>query len=172
MSQKREPQGMVFDVRNPRTGTRWLRLDDGFTLLESMMAVALMGILLAIAVPSYARYMARVETSTAVADITKIHMAIDRYVSDKGKPPPNLATIGKDGMLDPWGNAYVYLSFEGLHGVGQMRKDKNLVPINSEYDLYSMGPDGQSVGPLTARASRDDIVMANDGQYIGLASDY
>jgi general secretion pathway protein G len=53
-----------------------------------------------------------------------------------------------------------------------MRKDKNLVPINSEYDLYSVGPDGRSVGPLTAKHSRDDIVMANDGRFIGVASDY
>jgi general secretion pathway protein G len=53
-----------------------------------------------------------------------------------------------------------------------MRKDKNLVPINSEYDLYSVGPDGDSVPPLTAQPSRDDIVMANDGKFIGLASDY
>jgi general secretion pathway protein G len=53
-----------------------------------------------------------------------------------------------------------------------MRKDKNLVPINTQYDLYSMGADGQSVPPLTAKASRDDVVMANDGTYIGLASNY
>ena len=66
-------------------------------------------------------------------------MAIDRYIMEKGDPPPDLAAIGKDGMLDPWDDPYVYLSFEGLHGLGQMRKDKNLVPINSEYDLYSIG---------------------------------
>ena len=30
---------------------------------------------------------------------------------------------------------------------GKFRKDKNIVPINSDYDLYSMGPDGASGGP-------------------------
>jgi general secretion pathway protein G len=35
-----------------------------------------------------------------------------------------------------------------------------------------MGRDGASQPPLTASASRDDIVRANDGQYIGLASGY
>ncbi len=35
-----------------------------------------------------------------------------------------------------------------------------------------MGPDGKSVAPLTAKASRDDIVRANDGKFIGEASDY
>jgi general secretion pathway protein G len=163
---------MVFDVGNPRRGSRRIRSGDGFSLLELMMAVVVMGIVATIAIPTYSRYLTRMKTSTAIADITRIHMAIERYSSDKGKPPPNLATINLDGMIDPWGNGYVYLSFEGLHGVGQMRKDKNLVPINSAYDLYSMGPDGRSVGPLTARASRDDIVMANDGKFIGVAEDY
>lgn len=37
---------------------------------------------------------------------------------------------------------------------------------------YSMGPDGRSVAPLTAKASRDDIVRANTGRCIGLAADY
>jgi general secretion pathway protein G len=35
-----------------------------------------------------------------------------------------------------------------------------------------MGKDGASVSPLTARASRDDIVRANNGAFVGLASDY
>ena len=53
-----------------------------------------------------------------------------------------------------------------------MRKDRNLVPINTDYDLYSKGPDGASSPPLTARAGQDDIVRANDGAYIGVAADY
>ena len=55
---------------------------------------------------------------------------------------------------------------------GKRRKDKNLVPINSDYDLYSKGPDGASVPALTAAKSRDDIVRANDGAYVGIASGY
>jgi general secretion pathway protein G len=53
-----------------------------------------------------------------------------------------------------------------------MRKDRFLVPINTFFDLYSMGKDGQSVSPLTAQASRDDVIWANDGAFIGRASDY
>ena len=56
--------------------------------------------------------------------------------------------------------------------MGQARKDHFLVPLNSDYDLYSKGPDGKSSPPLTAEASRDDIIRANDGAYFGLASDY
>ena len=35
-----------------------------------------------------------------------------------------------------------------------------------------MGPDGQSVKPLTGLRSRDDIIRANDGAFIGKASTY
>jgi general secretion pathway protein G len=64
------------------------------------------------------------------------------------------------------------LNFATVHGTGQMRKDRFLVPINSTYDLYSKGKDGRSVMGLTANDSRDDIIRANDGAFIGLASDY
>lgn len=60
----------------------------------------------------------------------------------------------------------------GAGANGQARKDRNLVPINSDFDLYSMGRDGQSAPPLTAKVSRDDIVRANNGGFVGLASDY
>jgi len=46
------------------------------------------------------------------------------------------------------------------------------VPLNSTYDLYSKGKDGASASPLTAKASADDVIRANDGGYIGLASGY
>lgn len=52
------------------------------------------------------------------------------------------------------------------------RKDRFLVPINSDYDLYSMGKDGESVAPLTAAKSRDDIVRAANGTYVGLAENF
>jgi general secretion pathway protein G len=46
------------------------------------------------------------------------------------------------------------------------------VPINTDFDLYSMGPDGRSAPPLTASDSRDDIVRANNGRFVGIAADY
>jgi general secretion pathway protein G len=59
-----------------------------------------------------------------------------------------------------------------MKGNGKARKDKFLVPINSDYDLYSDGQDGQSASPLTAKASQDDIVRAANGRYVGLASQF
>lgn len=147
-------------------------LDSGVTLLELMFALAIVGVLTVVAVPAYRSRIERMHVSTAISDISGIHLAIQRYLAANNEPPPDLGAIGQDGRLDPWGNAYVYLSFTGLKGKGAMRKDKNLVPINSLYDLYSVGPDGESVAPLTARKSRDDIVLANDGGFIGQAADY
>ena len=53
-----------------------------------------------------------------------------------------------------------------------MRKDRFLIPINTSFDLYSMGKDGKSAAPLTAQASQDDVIWANDGSFVGLASQY
>ena len=55
---------------------------------------------------------------------------------------------------------------------GNQRKDHNLVPINSDFDLYSMGKDGASAPPLTAASSQDDIIRANNGEYYGYGKDY
>ena len=64
------------------------------------------------------------------------------------------------------------LSAGSFVGKGKMRKDRFLNPLNSDFDLYSMGPDGQSRSPLVAKASRDDVIRANDGQYFGRAAYY
>ncbi len=55
---------------------------------------------------------------------------------------------------------------------GLMRRDRNLVPLNTRFDLYSQGKDGESRPPLTAKASWDDVLRANDGSFVGLASNY
>ncbi len=46
------------------------------------------------------------------------------------------------------------------------------VPLNTDYDLYSMGPDGNTAAPITAQAGYDDIIRASDGEYIGPASQF
>ena len=88
--------------------------------------------------------------------------------------PLDLDELGRANMKDPWGNPYVFLNFETIQGQGKgkMRKDRFLVPINTDYDLCSMGPDGKTNMPLTAKASRDDIIRANNGTFIGPASEF
>jgi general secretion pathway protein G len=142
------------------------------TLLELFVVMVVAGLLASIAVPTYRRAVLKTKVSIAVSDILRISLQIQRYNTVNNAFPASLADINMDTLVDPWGHPYQYLSFTGLKGKGKMRKDKNLVPINTQFDLYSMGADGQSKPPLTAAPSRDDIVMANDGGYVGLASDY
>ena len=125
------------------------------TLLELMLALALASILATIAVVTYGSAMDRTRISRAVADITEIQLLIVRFTTNQGRLPVSLAEAGAGGRVDPWGNAYRYLSFEGPVNTSLMRKDRNLVPINSDFDLYSAGPDGQTRPPLTATPSRD-----------------
>jgi general secretion pathway protein G len=99
-----------------------------------------------------------------------IELELERYVSVNGNLPATLAEAGL-ARDDPWGNPYRYLRMAGAH-TGQVRKDRSLHPLNTDYDLYSMGPDGRSVSPLTAAHSRDDIVRASNGGFIGSASDF
>jgi len=137
-----------------------------------MVAIGILAVIAAIGLPSYISYKQRAYVAAATMDIMTIATAINRYNTINNAPPPDLATIGLDSLLDPWGRPYVYLSFTGLSGKGQMRKDKNLVPLNTQFDLYSLGADGQSRPPLTVPVSKDDVILANDGNYIGLASNY
>ncbi len=105
---------------------------------------------------------------------TTLEAGISLYEVVHGVFPASLAEISRGAILDPWGNTYQYLNIiAGGPGVrGHARKDRYLVPLNSDYDLYSMGKDGRSVAPLTSRWSRDDIIRANDGDFWGLASDF
>lgn len=146
-----------------------------FTLIELMVTIAIIGVLATIAVPTYSDYIDKAKAVQAVMDIKHIEQLLATYQSSNGKFPPSLNEVGVQSLLDPWGNPYQYLNLSDpdIKGTtGKARKDHNLVPINSDFDLYSMGKDGKSVSPLTAKASRDDIVRANNGRYIGLASKY
>jgi general secretion pathway protein G len=60
----------------------------------------------------------------------------------------------------------------GKKGLGGVRKDHKLNPINSDFDLYSTGRDGQTKTQITNKDSLDDIIRANDGGFVGLARNY
>ena len=144
----------------------------GWTLLELLMVVTIAGTLLTIAATSYASARQKSLIAQAKVDLSLILQSIERHKLSNLNLPDSLAEIGFDDYRDPWGNPYAYLNFSEVKGKGSMRKDRNLVPINSKFDLYSMGPDGASKPPLSANESRDDVIVANDGGFIGLASDY
>jgi general secretion pathway protein G len=139
--------------------------------------VLIVGILSAIAIPNYLRYLEKDKEATAITDINTIAGKLKEIMMENPDAlPPDLATINVGNtlpLIDPWGNPYEYLPLYGFPGnLPQARRDHNLVPINSDFDLYSMGPDGLSAKPLTAMRSRDDIIRANDGAFVGVASTY
>ena len=144
---------------------------SGFTLVELVTVIAILGILSSIAVPAYSTYAEKARITACIAEIRMLEKDIIAYEGANGKLPNNLNNIGLGNILDPWGNPYQYLPVAGTPP-GQLRKDRFLVPLNSDFDLYSMGKDGRTQPPLTAHASHDDILRANDGGYVGLASEY
>jgi general secretion pathway protein G len=143
----------------------------GFTLFELMISIAILGILMALASLSFSAYRERAQVACAIADIHTIQNAIDCFQIDNGQLPLDLAEVHWDSLNDPWGHPYQYTNFETV-SKGKWRKDKFLVPINSTYDLWSMGPDGKTQAELVTPVARDDIIRANDGVFIGRASQY
>ena len=138
------------------------------------MAIIVIALITAIAVPSYQTHVTKARNTRAIADVTMVDVHIERYRSVNFSLPPNLAALGVSIPLDPWGNTYRYLNIQdaGKNVTGQARKDRNLVPINTDYDLYSMGADGKTASPLPSGPARDDIVRARNGGFIGLARDF
>jgi len=149
-------------------------LRSGFTLVELVVVGALIGTLSMIVVPRLFGYAERVRLTQVLTDLREMDVDISQYVMDHNNLPTDLPEIGYGNLRDPWGNPYRYLNiFDGGPGVaGKRRKDHFMVPVNSDYDLYSMGPDGDSKPPFTAKASRDDIVRASNGSWIGPVSEF
>ena len=160
----------------------------GFTLVELLVSLMIVGLLAAIAILNMTTALEKARVTRAIAEIRGMEKELAKYELDNGGLPDTLTEIGWGERLDPWGSLYQYLNFATVAagngsrngngngnagGVpGRARKDKSLVPLNSTYDLYSMGRDGKSQTPLTAQASWDDVVRAGDGAFVGLATDF
>ena len=113
--------------------------------------------------------------TAAIIDIQKMLGPIARFQAEQGRPPNTLAEAGIQNPLDPWGNAYQYTRLQGLSKQDQDAKcrwDKYDKPLNTDFDLYSMGKDGQTHPKLTDKRSYDDIIYAHGGSYVGLVSGY
>lgn len=133
--------------------------------------MAIMVILATLAQLTFSAYRESAQVAHAISELHIIQNDITSFQIDRDRLPVDLAEIRWDLRNDPWGHPYQYTNF-GTVPKGNWRKDKFLVPINSTFDLWSMGPDGKSVAPLTAPVSKDDIIRANDGSFIGKASLY
>lgn len=147
----------------------------GFTLFEILIVVFILGTLLALIIPNVMSMVQRSKINSAKGDIASIGNRINNFLMDNMRLPESLLELEGIRLNDPWGNSYQYLPILGKEKSeisGKWRKDRFLVPLNSDFDLYSMGKDGRSVAPITAKDSYDDIIRANNGDYVGLANKY
>jgi general secretion pathway protein G len=146
---------------------------DGFTLVELLVAVAIVGTLAALAIPAYGKALDSARVGRAIADIRAIGLSIKAYELLEGQLPDSLAQADLADLRDVYGRPYEYLRIAGgKPGKGGLRKDKKFNPINSDFDLYSLGKDGESQSQLDNKDSVDDIVRANDGGFVGLAANF
>ena len=121
-----------------------LRRDSGFTLLELLVVLAIMGMLAAIIAPQVIRYLGTSRTQTAHVQIQNVMAALELYRLDVGRYPTaqeglqalvtapptaqnwNGPYLKKESALkDPWGEAYAY-QIPGQHG---------------EIDVFTLGSD-------------------------------
>ena len=168
----------------------------GFTLVELMLVVAIIGILASTTGSKYLEYVDKARVARAIAELRVMARELDAVTIGGGELPDSLADVGFGGLVDPWGSAFYYLRIEGNlppgfsqlqpalpsvsappsgkggNVVGKARKDRFLAPINSDYDLYSAGPDGLTRPPLQNPDSRDDVIRAADGSFYGIAEGF
>jgi general secretion pathway protein G len=150
------------------------RYADGFGLIDLIVTLVIASLLIALAVPAYNGFVDRAKVAKAIGDIGGLSVEIDRFsTNNEDRFPDTLAELPINIPRDPWGNEYQYLNIRAAApGKGQFRKDGKLNPLNSDFDLFSVGKDGGFAGPLSAKKSRDDIVRANNGAFIGLGENY
>ena len=129
--------------------TRVRRPVAGFTLLELLVVVLIIGLLAGFVAPRYFGQVGKSEVNVAKAQIDALEKALDQYRLDTGHyPTTELGLVAlvqrptnepkwsgpylrKDVPLDPWGRAYVY----------KMPGEKG-----GDFDIVSLGKDGQPGG--------------------------
>ena len=123
------------------------RNKKGFTLVELMLVVIIIGILVAMVMPRLAGRTEQARIAAAKTDIElNIGSALDLFELDNGIYPNNLDALFKESSdapnwrgpylkkrpMDPWGNEYQY-KYPATHG-------------GADYDLYSFGRNGVEGG--------------------------
>jgi general secretion pathway protein G len=79
---------------------RWARrASEGFTLIELIIVISIVGILLGIALPNYKAAIIEAKEAVLKEDLFRFRDTIDQYQADKGKYPASLDALVTDGYL-------------------------------------------------------------------------
>jgi general secretion pathway protein G len=151
---------------------RRLLASGGFSGIELAIVLLILGLVVWVSIPAYQGYMDRAKVLETVVAVGEMSKGIRRFEMAKGALPDSLAEAGYGNSVDAWGYPYEYLNLRNAKGNGQARKDKKLAPLNSDFDLYSIGRDGLTASQLSNQNSRDDVVRARDGAFIGTAEEF
>jgi general secretion pathway protein G len=157
------------DEPAPMAGWNPARGRAGFTLIELLTVMVVAGILASFGVARTKYTIDQAKTARAIGDLRALSADIQGYAASSQSLPATLGDIDRAGMLDPWGRPYVYVVF--AFG-GTPRQDAFGIDLNTDFDVYSNGPDGASALSLTSGSSLDDVLRANDGGFIGRGSRY
>ncbi len=85
--------------RSIGTGNRRLVRESGFTLLELMIVVAIIGVLGTLAVPSYQTTVRKAKEAVLRQDLFTLRDLLDQHRADQGKYPPTLQALVMAGYL-------------------------------------------------------------------------
>ena len=146
---------------------------SGMTILDLTVTLTLLGLLATAATPLFSEYTQRVRVNRAVGEISRVSIEIENWRTRTRSAvyPETLLAAGIRIAPDPWGNEYTYARVAGDETAAR-RRDDRLELINTDFDLYSNGPDGVTTPSLARPDAHDDIVRAGNGAFIGRAQDY
>lgn len=146
---------------------------SGITLVELAIVLLIAVLIIGTVTPVYFQIIESKRTDLAIAEITRMQKDIDRFGRKNARLPADLTELSGSTPADPWGNPYRYVNIrDNTSAMVNPRTDNNLKRLNADYDLYSEGPDKTSLSPIGAGESRDDIIRARNGNYIGVARDF
>jgi general secretion pathway protein G len=138
----------------------------GFTLVELIVVIGIIGVLATLAIPSYSQLKNSAKIARAESEVRVIDKAVSAFMIDKNRLPNPLSEVGPEGSLkDPWGHSYQY-------NITPNYKDFIGVPTNEDFDIFSQGADGASDQDLSTYPNcMDDIIRAGSGSTVILGKD-